>query len=92
MHVYIHAGCLLLTARRLLQHVFMLIHLGILSGLSKLLLVMDQSEVRKIIKNCNGVREYMKVAEHVENLEEVDTFEKNLIPGLTTTMKQVGCG
>ena len=47
--------------------------------------------MRKIIKNCNGVREYMKVAEHVENLEEVDTFEKNLIPGLTTTMKQVGC-
>ena len=29
------------------------------------------------------------MAEHVENLEEVTTFEKNLAPGLATTLKQV---
>jgi vinculin len=62
---------------------------GILNGMSRLLLVLDQSEVRKIIKNCHGVRDYVKVAEHVENLEEVTTFEKNLAPGLATTLKQV---
>lgn len=57
--------------------------------MSQLLLVLDQSEVRKIIKNCNGVREYIKVAEHVESLEEQATFAKNLSPGLTTTTRQV---
>lgn len=57
--------------------------------MSQLLLVLDQSEVRKIIKNCNGVREYIKVAEHVESLEEQATFAKNLSPGLTTTARQV---
>ena len=62
---------------------------GILNGMSQLLLVLDQSEVRKIIKNCNGVREYIKVAEHVETLEEQATFAKNLTPGLTTTTRQV---
>nr|WEL12746.1 vinculin [Halisarca dujardinii] len=62
---------------------------GILNGMSKMLLVLDQSEVRKIIKNCSGVREYVKVAEHVESVEEVSTFEKNLTPGLTSTLKQV---
>lgn len=62
---------------------------GILNGMSQLLLVLDQSEVRKIIKNCNGVREYIKVAEHVESLEEQATFAKNLSPGLTTTTRQV---
>ena len=59
--------------------------------MSQLLLVLDQSEVRKIIKNCNGVREYIKVAEHVESLEEQATFAKNLTPGLTTTTRQVCC-
>lgn len=57
--------------------------------MSQLLLVLDQSEVRKIIKNCNGVREYIKVAEHVESLEEQSTFAKNLSPGLTITTRQV---
>ena len=34
---------------------------GILQGVSHLLLVYDQDEVRKIIKTCQGVIEYIKV-------------------------------
>ena len=34
---------------------------GILQGVSHLLLVYDQYEVRKIIKSCEGVIDYIKV-------------------------------
>ena len=38
-----------------------MIDTGILQGVSHLLLVYDQDEVRKIIKTCQGVIEYIKV-------------------------------
>ena len=55
---------------------------GILQGVSSLLLVFDQAEVRKIVKHCEGIIEYVKVAEVVQTMEELVTFTKNLSPGV----------
>ena len=46
------------------------------------MLVFDQSEVRKIVKHCEQIMEYMKVSEVVQMMEELVTFTKNLSPGL----------
>ena len=54
---------------------------GILTGVSSLLLVFDQSEVRKIVKHCEQIAEYVKVSEVVQSMEELVTFTKNLSPG-----------
>jgi vinculin len=62
---------------------------GILQGVSQLLLVFDQSEVRKIVRACEGIIEYIKVAEVVQSMEELVTFTKNLSPGMTSMLKQV---
>ena len=57
---------------------------GILTGVSSLLLVFDQSEVRKIVKHCEQIMEYVKVSEVVQMMEELVTFTKNLSPGKKT--------
>lgn len=49
--------------------------------MSSLLLVFDQSEVRKIVKHCEQIMEYVKVSEVVQMMEELVTFTKNLSPG-----------
>lgn len=62
---------------------------GILSGTSALLLTFDEAEVRKILKVCRGVLEYLAVSEVVESMEELVTFVKNLTPGITEMAKKV---
>ena len=54
---------------------------GILQGVSALLLVFDQGEVRKMVKACNGIIEYLQVAEVVQTLDELVQFTKNLAGG-----------
>uniref|UniRef100_A0A8C7ZPH2 Vinculin n=1 Tax=Oryzias sinensis TaxID=183150 RepID=A0A8C7ZPH2_9TELE len=54
---------------------------GILSGTSDLLLTFDEAEVRKIIRVCKGILEYLTVAEVVESMEDLITYTKNLGPG-----------
>uniref|UniRef100_A0A669B2G3 Vinculin n=1 Tax=Oreochromis niloticus TaxID=8128 RepID=A0A669B2G3_ORENI len=54
---------------------------GILSGTSDLLLTFDEAEVRKIIRVCKGILEYLAVAEVVETMEDLITYTKNLGPG-----------
>ena len=44
----------------------------------------DQSEVRKIVKHCEQITEYVKVSEVVQTMEELVTFTKNLSPGKHT--------
>uniref|UniRef100_A0A8C8FP90 Vinculin n=1 Tax=Oncorhynchus tshawytscha TaxID=74940 RepID=A0A8C8FP90_ONCTS len=56
---------------------------GILSGTSDLLLTFDEAEVRKIIRVCKGILEYLTVAEVVESMEDLITYTKNLGPGQT---------
>ena len=49
--------------------------------MSSLLLVFDQGEVRKMVKACNGIIEYLAVAEVVQTIEELVQFTKNLSGG-----------
>lgn len=39
------------------------------------------SQVRKIIRVCKGILEYLTVAEVVESMEDLITYTKNLGPG-----------
>uniref|UniRef100_A0A8B9FBG5 Vinculin n=1 Tax=Amazona collaria TaxID=241587 RepID=A0A8B9FBG5_9PSIT len=55
---------------------------GILSGTSDLLLTFDEAEVRRIIRVCKGILEYLTVAEVVETMEDLVTYTKNLGPAL----------
>ncbi|KAH0624348.1 hypothetical protein JD844_031735 [Phrynosoma platyrhinos] len=55
---------------------------GILSGTSDLLLTFDEAEVRKIIRVCKGILEYLTVAEVVETMEDLVTYTKNLGPAM----------
>ncbi|KAG7250672.1 hypothetical protein CRUP_035081, partial [Coryphaenoides rupestris] len=40
------------------------------------------TEVRKIIRVCKGILEYLTVAEVVESMEDLITYTKNLGPGI----------
>ncbi|XP_050409056.1 vinculin isoform X6 [Patella vulgata] len=62
---------------------------GILQGTSSLLLTFDESEVRKIIRTCKNVLEYLAITEVVERMEDLVTFVKNLSPVITKMMKEV---
>ncbi|XP_067931173.1 vinculin-like [Watersipora subatra] len=62
---------------------------GILQGTSALLLAFDESEVRKIIRQCRGVLDYVAITEVIESMEDLITFVKNISPGMTKMTKQV---
>lgn len=49
---------------------------GILQGTSALLLCFDESEVRKIIRECKKVLDYLAVAEVIENMDDLLQFVK----------------
>lgn len=58
---------------------------GILQGTSALLLSFDESEVRKIIRICKNVLEYLAITEVVETLEDLVTFVKvDYLPKIMT--------
>uniref|UniRef100_H2Z5U1 Vinculin n=1 Tax=Ciona savignyi TaxID=51511 RepID=H2Z5U1_CIOSA len=56
---------------------------GILQGTSDLLLIFDEAEVRRICHVCRKVRDYLKVSEVVQGMEDLVTYVKNLTPGMT---------
>ncbi|KAK3103120.1 hypothetical protein FSP39_016625 [Pinctada imbricata] len=62
---------------------------GILQGTSSLLLAFDESEVRKIIRVCKNVLEYLAITEVVERMEDLVTYVKNLTPVLTKMTREV---
>nr|XP_034193776.1 vinculin isoform X7 [Osmia lignaria] len=62
---------------------------GILQGTSSLLLCFDESEVRKIIRECKRVLDYLAVAEVIETMEDLVHFLKNLSPCLSKVSKEV---
>ncbi|XP_061646974.1 vinculin-like isoform X4 [Phyllopteryx taeniolatus] len=62
---------------------------GILSGTSDLLLTFDEAEVRKIIRVCKGIMEYLTVSAVVETMEDLVTYTKNLGPGMTKMSKMI---
>lgn len=63
--------------------------LGIFFGILVLFLIFDEVEVRKILKVCRGVLEYLFVVEIVESMEELVIFVKNLILGIIEMVKKV---
>uniref|UniRef100_A0A4D5R9C1 Vinculin n=1 Tax=Scolopendra viridis TaxID=118503 RepID=A0A4D5R9C1_SCOVI len=62
---------------------------GILQGTSSLLLCFDESEVRKIIRECKKVLDYLAVAEVIESMEDLVQFVKDLSPCLTKVSRDV---
>ncbi|XP_072393720.1 vinculin [Diabrotica undecimpunctata] len=62
---------------------------GILQATSALLLCFDESEVRKIIKECHRVLDYLAVAEVIETLDELVQFLKDLSPCLSKVTREV---
>ncbi|XP_054721582.1 vinculin-like isoform X2 [Uloborus diversus] len=62
---------------------------GILQDTYALLLCFDESEVRKIIRECKKVLDYLAVAEVIENMEDLVQFVKDLSPCLTKVSKEV---
>ncbi|XP_033214566.1 vinculin isoform X1 [Belonocnema kinseyi] len=62
---------------------------GILQGTSSLLLCFDESEVRKIIRECKRVLDYLAVSEVIETMEDLVHFLKNLSPCLSKVSREV---
>ena len=49
---------------------------GILQGTTSLLLVLDESEVRRIVSHCRNVQEYLTVTEVLETANDLIAFLK----------------
>lgn len=62
---------------------------GILQGTSQLLLCFDESEVRKIVRVCRKVLDYLAVAEVIESMDDLSQFVKDITPWLTRMAKDV---
>ena len=54
-----------------------------------MLLTFDDAEVRKILRQCKAVLEYLVIGEMVESMPDLVTFVKNLTPGITAMAKDV---
>ncbi len=61
----------------------------ILQGTSDVLLVFDESEVRKIVAECKRVLDYLSVAEVIETMEDLVQFVKDLSPCLSKVTREV---
>lgn len=62
---------------------------GILQGVSKILLRFDESEVRKIIRVCNQVYEYLSITEVIDKIDDLVVYVKNLAPILTKMTREI---
>jgi len=54
-----------------------------------LLLCFDESEVRKIVRICRKVLDYLAVAEVIESMDDLSQFVKDITPWLTRMAKDV---
>ncbi|CAH2060397.1 unnamed protein product, partial [Iphiclides podalirius] len=62
---------------------------GILQGTSGLLLCFDESEVRKIVKECKKVLDYLGVAEVIDTMEDLVQFLRDISPALSRAAREV---
>ncbi|XP_073958593.1 vinculin-like [Choristoneura fumiferana] len=62
---------------------------GILQGTSALLLCFDESEVRKIVKECKKVLDYLVVAEVIDTMEDLVQFLRDISPALSRAAREV---
>jgi len=61
----------------------------ILQGTSGVLLCFDESEVRKIIRECKKVLDYLSVAEVIDSMEDLVQFVRDLSPCLSKVTREV---
>ncbi|XP_052862954.1 vinculin isoform X1 [Anopheles cruzii] len=62
---------------------------GILQGTSSLLLCFDESEVRKMVRECKRVLDYLAVSEVIDTMEDLVQFLKDLSPCLSRVTREV---
>lgn len=62
---------------------------GILQGTSSLLLCFDESEVRKIIRECKRVLDYLAISEVIDTMEDLIQFIKDLNPCLSKVSREI---
>lgn len=62
---------------------------GILQGTSALLLCLDESEVRKMVKACKKVINYMEVVEVIEKMQDLVQFVQDLTPALNKVFRDL---
>lgn len=62
---------------------------GILQGTSSLLLCFDESEVRKIVRECKRVLDYLAISEVIDSMEDLVQFIKDLSPCLSKVSREV---
>ena len=68
--------CIVLKKDHVCSTCFVHCATGILQGTSALLLAFDESEVRKIVRVCKNVLEYLAITEVVDRMEDLVTFVK----------------
>ncbi|KAJ0171018.1 hypothetical protein K1T71_013217 [Dendrolimus kikuchii] len=62
---------------------------GILQGTSALLLCFDESEVRKVVKECKKVLDYLEVADVIDTMEDLVQFLRDISPALSKAAREV---
>lgn len=62
---------------------------GILQGTSSLLLVFDESGVRRIVRECRKVLDYLAVAEVIESIDDLVQFVNDMSPCLAKVSRDV---
>ncbi|XP_059092000.1 vinculin-like [Tigriopus californicus] len=62
---------------------------AILQGTTSMLVVFDESQVRKICRDCKKVLDYLAVAEVIETMEDLVQFVKDLSPCLSKVCQDV---
>eukprot|EP00095_Tigriopus_kingsejongensis_P003227 maker-scaffold547_size140190-snap-gene-0.23 protein:Tk03227 transcript:maker-scaffold547_size140190-snap-gene-0.23-mRNA-1 annotation:"Vinculin" len=62
---------------------------GILQGTTSMLVVFDESQVKKICRDCKKVLDYLAVAEVIETMEDLVQFVKDLSPCLSKVCQEV---
>ncbi len=62
---------------------------GILQGTTSMLITFDESQVRKICRDCKKVLDYLAVSEVIETMEDLVQFVKDLSPCLSKVCQDV---
>ena len=62
---------------------------GILQGTTSMLVTFDESQVRKLCRDCKKVLDYLAISEVIETMEDLVQFVKDLSPCLSKVSHDV---
>jgi len=62
---------------------------GILQGTTSMLVIFDESQVRKLCRDCKKVLDYLAISEVIETMEDLVQFVKDLSPCLSKVSHDV---